>query len=104
MVAVVGLSGAIVILANDLDEVSNPTAAKPLASVNQPGSARYDGGPEEGTRGIGSLAAPSAPDEPHRPGLGDRSAGHAGAGERALRSEDPLAMGRVGIGPMTYGL
>ena len=74
MVAVVGLTGAIVILANDLDEVSNPTAAKPLASVNQPGSARYDGGPEEGTRGIGSLAAPSAPDEPHRPGLGDRLA------------------------------
>ncbi len=61
MVAVVGLTGAVVILANDQDEVSNPTAAKPLESVNQPGSARYDGGPEEGARGIGSLAAPSAP-------------------------------------------
>ena len=61
MVAVVGLTAAVVILADDQDEVSNPTAAKPLESVNQPVGARYDGGPEESARGLGSLAAPSAP-------------------------------------------
>jgi hypothetical protein len=58
MIAVVGLTGAVVILANDRDEVSNPTAAKPIESVNQPGSARYDGGPEEGTRGIVASRGP----------------------------------------------
>jgi hypothetical protein len=58
MIAVVGLTGAVVILANDQDEVSNPTAAKPIESVNQPGS-RFDGGPEEGTRGIVASRGPS---------------------------------------------
>ncbi len=59
MIAIVGLSGAVVILANDQDEVSNPTAAKPIESVTQPGSARYDGGPEEGTRGIVASRGPN---------------------------------------------
>ena len=59
MVAVVGLTGAIVILANDQDEVSNPTAAKPLESVNQPGSARYDGAPRKAGAASARLPRPA---------------------------------------------
>jgi hypothetical protein len=87
MVAVVALTIAVVILANESNEVAGTTAAKPVetirysgfnpvaenpealsarkldGSVDQPslvGQPRYDGGPEEGTRGP-SAAAP-APD------------------------------------------
>ena len=76
MIALVGLSGAVVILANDQDELSGTTAAKPAESANPVGSPRYfegvqegivapqapgtrfDGGPEEGTRGITSAPQP----------------------------------------------
>jgi hypothetical protein len=79
MIAVVGLTAAVVILANDSDEVSSTSsAAKPTGSINYgdskyvnpstgyptaplpqreasvqngTGDSRYDGGPEEGTRG-----------------------------------------------------
>jgi hypothetical protein len=75
MVAIVGLSTAVVILANDSDGGSDTSAVAPSGSIryggfnpatgrpdaaslpeqgarSQPGSTRYDGGPEEGTRGI----------------------------------------------------
>jgi hypothetical protein len=73
MVAVVALTAAVVILANDEDQVSGGAAsARPIESVNYGGfnpatgrpdaapvvqqqaqtpGTRYDGGPEEGTRG-----------------------------------------------------
>jgi hypothetical protein len=79
MIAVVGLTAAVVILVNDSDEVSSTSsAAKPTGSINygdskyvnpstgyptaplpqreasvqnRTGDSRYDGGPEEGTRG-----------------------------------------------------
>ena len=63
MVAIVCLSVAVGILANDADQASNPTSASsqaaPLPQQSQPGSARYDGGPEEGTRGIAATAQTS---------------------------------------------
>jgi hypothetical protein len=72
LVAVAGLTTAVVILANDSNEVSGTSSAKPIESINygagavnpstgypsttirpdSPGT-RYDGGPEEGTRGLG---------------------------------------------------
>jgi hypothetical protein len=75
MIAVVGLSAAVVILANDGDEVSGTSAARPTEAIryggfnpatgrpdsaplpqreaqSSAGSTRYDGGPEEGSRGI----------------------------------------------------
>jgi hypothetical protein len=61
MIAVVGLTVAVVIVANDRDDVSATSALKPAESVNQPngpGAARYDGGPDEGTRGITSAQPP----------------------------------------------
>jgi hypothetical protein len=82
MVAVVGLTAAVVILATDSDQVESTSAARPIESINYrdfdapPGrewmlpkwtpdralsdsqanvvtGARYDGGPEEGSRGPG---------------------------------------------------
>jgi hypothetical protein len=53
MVAVVALTAAVVILANDEDKVEQATRATPVIvpqPQTQPGT-RYDGGPEEGTRG-----------------------------------------------------
>jgi hypothetical protein len=70
LVAVLGLSAAVVILATNSDEVAGTTSARPVESINyggfnpatarpEPaplpssiGSTRYDGGPEEGTRGL----------------------------------------------------
>jgi hypothetical protein len=74
MIAVVGLTAAVVILANDTDEVGGTSSAAPIGHINYGGfnpatgrpesaplprtqvqapasSTRYDGGPEEGTRG-----------------------------------------------------
>jgi hypothetical protein len=74
MIAVVGLTVAVVILANDGDEITGTTSSKPIESINYggfnpatgrpetaplpqrdaqaaSGTTRYDGGPEEGTRG-----------------------------------------------------
>ena len=63
MIAVVGLTVAVVIVANDRDDLSSNSALKPAESVNQPsgpGAARYDGGPEEGTAGLNTAQAPVA--------------------------------------------
>ena len=51
MIAVVGLTAAVVILATNDDR---DTSASSAAQVSAPGPAetRYDGGPEEGTRGV----------------------------------------------------
>jgi hypothetical protein len=58
MIAVVGLSGAVVILAGE--ERDSITASSPQAIPALPGNIRYDGGPEEGTRGIArAIPAPS---------------------------------------------
>jgi type II secretory pathway pseudopilin PulG len=61
MVAVLALTAAVVILANDDDQVSTATKAAPVAQqqVQTPAGTRFDGGPEEGTRGL--AAQPSAP-------------------------------------------
>jgi hypothetical protein len=79
LVAVLGLSAAVVILATNSDEVAGTTSARPVESINyggfnpatarpEPaplpssiGSTRYDGGPEEGTRGLAPSAATSSP-------------------------------------------
>jgi hypothetical protein len=107
MIAVVGLTVAVVIVANDRDDASSTSALKPAESVNQPsgpGAARfdggpqegtaalntaqppvtrYDGGPEEGTRGIGSPAAAAALSA-HRPVDGSRYDGGPEEGTRGI--------------------
>jgi hypothetical protein len=56
MIAVVGLTTSVVVLATNED---GSTSASPAGSISAPAPAgtRYDGGPEEGTRG--QLASPS---------------------------------------------
>jgi hypothetical protein len=53
MVAVIALAAVVVILANDDDQVSSASKATPVVQP-QPTQAgtRYDGGPDEGTRGL----------------------------------------------------
>jgi len=50
MAAVIALSAAVVILATDEDQLDKATPAVQQQPQTQPGT-RYDGGPEEGTRG-----------------------------------------------------
>lgn len=53
MVALVGLTAAVVILANDDDQVSSISKSAPAVQQQQlPAGTRFDGGPEEGTRGL----------------------------------------------------
>ena len=61
MVAVLALTAAVVILANDNDQVSPATKAAVVAqpTTQTPAGTRFDGGPEEGTRGL--AAQSSAP-------------------------------------------
>jgi hypothetical protein len=83
MVAVVGLACAVVILAGDEDPAAGTSSAEPIGAIEyggfnpatgrpdsapiphqgrvaQPPSTRYDGGPEEGTRGAVSSGEASS--------------------------------------------
>jgi hypothetical protein len=101
MIAVVGLTAAVVILANDSDEVSSTSSAgKPIESIryggfnsatgrpesapvpqreaslqNRIGGTRYDGGPEEGTRGAVPARQPGVRYD-GGPEEGSRGSGH----------------------------
>ena len=97
MVAVLALTAAVVILANDEDKVdtaSNATPAvvpQPQAStrglISQPQTpgTRFDGGPEEGTRGI--IAQPKAQPQP---APGTRFDGGPEEGTRGLDAQPAL--------------
>jgi hypothetical protein len=69
LIAIVALAATVVILANDDDQVSgntssaqpvesinyggfNPATGKPVQQETLPAGTRFDGGPDEGTRGI----------------------------------------------------
>jgi hypothetical protein len=52
MIAVVGLSAAVVILANEDDGDTSASSATEVSTPSPTGNTRYDGGPEEGTRGV----------------------------------------------------
>jgi hypothetical protein len=85
LIAVAGLTVAVVILADDSDNVAGTSSAKPVESIryggfnpatgrpdaapltqsetplqNRVDGTRYDGGPEEGTRGVVPVQSPSA--------------------------------------------
>jgi hypothetical protein len=93
MIAVVGLTAAVVILANDSDEVSGTSSARPTESINygsgyvnpstgypsatirpdSPGT-RYDGGPEEGSADV-SASQPRVTQSQAFPGLAREATG-----------------------------
>jgi hypothetical protein len=58
MIAVVGLTAAVVILATADDRDTTVGSASQATAPSPAGSARYDGGPEEGTRGIVAARQP----------------------------------------------
>jgi hypothetical protein len=61
MVALLALTATVVILANDEDQITSATKATPHGQVQPqlPAGTRFDGGPDEGTRGL--AAQPKAP-------------------------------------------
>ena len=59
MLAVVGLTAAVVILATNDDRDQSAGSATQASAPSPAGATRYDGGPEEGTRGALSSAAAS---------------------------------------------
>ena len=80
MIAVVGLAAAVVIVAGDRDEVAGASSAIPhQGQVAQPPSTRYDGGPEEGSRGAVSSGLPDS-----APITGSRYDGGPEEGSRGL--------------------
>ena len=106
LIAVAGLTVAVVILATDSNEVSSTSSARPIESINygsgvvnpstgypsatirpdSPGT-RYDGGPEEGSRGVvpapQSSVAPTTPyDGGPEEGTADVAPPQAEAGAR----------------------
>ena len=58
MIAVVGLSAAVVILAIDEDRDTSAGSATQVSTPSPAGTTRYDGGPEEGTRGVAAARQP----------------------------------------------
>src|ERR687896_423154 len=60
MIAVVGLSAAVVILATDDDRDTSAGSATQVSAPVPTGNTRYDGGPEEGTRGVVAARPPGA--------------------------------------------
>jgi hypothetical protein len=58
MIAVVGLTAAVVILATDDDRDTSAGSATQVSAPAPTGNTRYDGGPEEGTRGVVAAREP----------------------------------------------
>jgi hypothetical protein len=85
-IAVIALAATVVILAADGDQVNRPSSARPAAApvpqaVQGPAPGiRYDGGPDEGTRGIVRAHSPSTrfdggPEEGTRGSIPDQTSG-----------------------------
>ncbi len=58
MIAVLGLTAGVVILATDDDRDTSAGSATQVTAPSPADSSRYDGGPEEGTRGVISAPQP----------------------------------------------
>jgi hypothetical protein len=58
LIAIVGLSAAVVILATDAERDTSAGPATQASAPGPTGSTRYDGGPEEGTRGAVAARQP----------------------------------------------
>jgi hypothetical protein len=59
MIAVVGLTAAVVILATNDDRDIGTSSATQVNAPAPTGNTRYDGGPEEGSRGLVPAQSPS---------------------------------------------
>ena len=123
MIAVIGLSAAVVIVANDGDEVASTTSARPIESINYggfnpatgrpdsapsvaqqaqpqalPNGTRYDGGPDEGTRGMTQQRLVPAPDTRYDGGPEEGTRGIAPAAPSVERYDGGPEEGTRGPG------
>jgi hypothetical protein len=73
MIAVVGLTAAIVILATDNESDTSAGSATQTSAPAPVGSTRYDGGPEEGSAGV-STSLPRVTESQAFPGLASDAA------------------------------
>ena len=83
MAAVLALGAGVVILANDADQVASTNRAAPAVQPSQPqlpAGTRFDGGPDEGTRGLAAQAQPQLP-------AGTRFDGGPDEGTRGLAAQ-----------------
>ena len=82
MAALLSCTAAVVILANDEDQISTATKATPHGQVQPqlPAGTRFDGGPDEGTRGLAAQAQPQLP-------AGTRFDGGPDEGTRGLAAQ-----------------
>ena len=89
LVAIVALAATVVILASDDDNAT--TSAQPQAQAQQqlPAGTRFDGGPDEGTRGI----------QAESPAPGTRFDGGPDEGTRGIQAEAPAPGTRFDGGP-----
>jgi hypothetical protein len=90
--AMVALAAAVVILANDDDKVDTASKATPAAQpqTQSAPASRYDGGPEEGTRGLAAERQLPA---------GTRFDGGPEEGTRVVIASPPAAASRYDGGP-----
>jgi hypothetical protein len=116
LVAVAGLTVAVVILANDSDEISGSSSAAPVGSINYGDSTyvnpstgfptapfppleqplqnridgiRYDGGPEEGSGGVVATPQPSVTPETEPKDEAGTAAAIGGSELRGSKASDP---------------
>ena len=80
MGALVALTAAVVILANDEDQVSTATQATPAVQAQAPAQPgiRFDGGPDEGTRGLQSYYESPNARSSYQPAPADGTKARAG--------------------------
>ena len=119
IIAVVGLAIALVVVANDTDDVTGTTSAKPVGSINYggfnpatgrpdsaplpqqeaqapPATTRYDGGPDEGSRGPLTSRAGAGHPLRRRPGGGHQGSGlQHGLASAAGNREGPPSRGAL---------
>jgi hypothetical protein len=102
MAAVVALSAGVVILISDADQVASTNRAAPaVQQLQQPqaqAGTRYDGGPEEGTRG--AIASPAIPKVIPAPiAASAQSARYDGGPEEGTRGPQHLQFNERAGGP-----
>jgi hypothetical protein len=87
MIAVVGLTAAVVILATNDERDTGAGSATQVSAPGPTGSTRYDGGPEEGSRAVVPTQPPytrydGGPEEGSRGALAPGAPSHAVTGTR----------------------
>jgi hypothetical protein len=89
MIAVVGLTAAVVILATNDERDTSASSATQVSAPAPTGNTRYDGGPEEGTAALTQRSAPATvdPDSIKSP-LGARYDGGPEEGTRGALSSN----------------